>query len=143
MNKFSSKINIEEFVSLLKLIKNKSYDLKKAITDYEENGRYYYNINSTKPNFCAGNKTYTLTDDAIIYSWPFECDGEGAYGWQVNAGSSPMLEKEVKMFYLHKFGQEYLDYLLGPNVAILNPEFTLSSSSEEKMKEKSLEKRNK
>ena len=54
-----------------------------------------------------------------------------------------MLEKEVKMFYLHKFGQEYLDYLLGPNVAILNPEFTLSSSSEEKMKEKSLEKRNK
>lgn len=52
----------------------------------------------------------------------------------MNAGSSPILEKEVRLFYLHKFGQEYLDYLLGPNVALLTPEFIVSSSIKEDKK---------
>ena len=50
----------------------------------------------------------------------------------MNAGSSPILEKEVRQFYLHKFGQEYLDYLLGPNVALLTPEFIATSIKEDK-----------
>lgn len=134
MNNFSAKINMEEFVSLLKLIPNKDYELEQAISTYENNGRYYYNKKYTRPNFCAGGKTYTLTDDAVIFSWPFDCNGEGAYAWQVNAGSSPILEKEVRQFYLHKFGQEYLDYLLGPNVALLTPEFIAFSSIKEDKK---------
>lgn len=45
MNNFSSKTNMEEFVSLLKLIPNKDYELEQAISTYENNGRYYYNKN--------------------------------------------------------------------------------------------------
>lgn len=142
-NKFSTKINIEEFVSLLKLIEYKNCDLKEAISTYESKGSYHYNPQCTRPNFCAGGNTYTLTDDAIIRSWPFDCGGEGAYGWQVDAGSISIMEKEVRIFYLHKFGQEYLDYLLEPNVATINPDFIVSSSNKDYAKEKILSKKNK
>lgn len=117
---FATRVSTSEFFDLLRKAKNNNSDIREAEQEFLETGDSYYRTAIPSPNLAMGKYTYELTDDAIVYHWPFECDGEGAYGYQINAGFSPFAFRIVRSFYLKKFGQEYLDYLLGEDVATLN-----------------------
>ena len=117
---FATRVSTSEFFALLKKATNNNQDIKEEQQEFLRTGIRYYKETIPEPNLAIGKYTYELTDDAIVYHWPFECDGEGEYGYQKNAGSSPFAFRMVRSFYLKKFGQEYLDYLLGKDVATLN-----------------------
>ena len=128
---FASRVAIAEFLTLLKKVKDDPSILE-AEKKFLETGTWYYNPEILEPNLAIKKYTYELTDDAIIRHWPFECGGEGAYGYQVNAGFFPFAQREVRNFYLKKFGQEYLDYLVGENVATLNEEYQKALMDQER-----------
>lgn len=128
---FATRVSTSEFFDLLRQAKNNDRDILEEEKKFLETGSSYYRTSVEKPNLAIGEYTYELTDDAIVHHWPFECGGEGFYGYQINAGSSPFAFKIVRNFYLKKFGQEYLDYLLGENVATLNEGYQQSLMTQE------------
>lgn len=125
MSQFASRVGSGEFIELMKTADIKDWNLRIALDNYDGTGIFYSGQGINNPNiFCDGN-IYELTDEGICYHWPFRCGDDGG-GWQINEGSSIICQDVVRMFYLKKFGQEYLDYLFGPNVVSLNAELLRS-----------------
>lgn len=94
-------------------------DLKEQL----EKNVFYYSESNGSPNIRLDKYVYELTDSSLVIhipadSWGFE-DNYQFYPEQ----SIKFAEKEVRFFLLKKFGQEYLDFLFGPDVATLNPSF--------------------
>lgn len=97
---FATRVSTSEFFALLKKATNNNQDIKEEQQEFLRTGTRYYRDTIPEPNLAIGKYTYELTDDAIVYHWPFECDGEGEYGYQKNAGSSPFAFRTVRSFYL-------------------------------------------
>lgn len=97
---FATRVSTSEFFALLKKATNNNQDIKEEQQEFLRTGTRYYRDTIPEPNLAIGKYTYELTDDAIVYHWPFECDGEGEYGYQKNAGSSPFAFRTLRSFYL-------------------------------------------
>ncbi len=130
MYKFAKRVGIREFVELLSQMDTKDYALLSELKTFAETGRYHYNPECEKPNIMVDGHTYELTDEGINYHWPFTYGDDPDGGWHIQPGSRMNGQGKVREFYLRKFGQEYLDFLVGPNVAILTDEYIASSGSQ-------------
>lgn len=131
--KFANRVSYKELAWFL-------YDMKKAgwnincICDLEEqldDNVFYYSKRFDYPNIMLGEYVFELTDFSLVKHTP-----ANAFGFEDNYQFYPeqsieFAEKEVKMFLLMKFGQEYLDFLFGPDVATLNPSFIERSEKEQ------------
>lgn len=136
--KFANRVSREELAWFLyDLDKNGYIILSRYLLRQIENNDFYYTKCKDYPNIVDGNEVYELTDFSLVKHLPADCWGfEDNYEFYPEH-SVEFAKKEVRMFLLMKFGQEYLDFLLGPDVATLNPSF-VKRSEEEQEKGKSI-----
>lgn len=139
--KFANRVSREELARFL-------YDMSKIgyriipLCDLEKqlkNNVFYYTKSKDYPNIMLDEYVYELTDFSLVKHIPSESWGfEDNYEYYPE-DSVEFATKEVRLFFLKKFGQEYLDFLLGPDVATLNPSFIERNENEkEKVKSKKL-----
>jgi len=122
MYKFAKRVRFSEFAELLSQIDTKDYALLTDLKTYIEKGAYNYNPKCEMPNILAGGSTYELTDEGVNY-FRFFTYGDDLDGSLQKPDCKVIGQDKVREFYVRKFGQEYLDFLLGPGVATLTNEF--------------------
>lgn len=122
MYNFAKRVSMKELAELLSQIDTKDYALLMELKTYIEKGSYNYNPKCEIPNILAGGSTYELTDEGINY-YKFFTYGDDLGGSLQKPDCKVIGQGKVRKFYVRKFGQEYLDFLLGPGVATLTNEF--------------------
>lgn len=123
MYKFAKRVRFREFAELLSQIETKDYALLTELKRFVTDCMYYYDPKREKPNIMVDGRTYELTDEGVICYSPTVYDSDSDSGLHVQPSSRIIGQSKVREFYVRKFGQEYLDFLVGPGVATLTNEF--------------------